>query len=75
MVLIAFLKPSPVSILMIAMFGLLVGFLIVLDEPFFGDSGVQPEPFRRMLTMLSSAPAIGADDLRHIGVAPHARLE
>jgi hypothetical protein len=68
MLLTAFSEPSAVSILMIAMFGLLIGFLIVLDEPFFGSSGVRPEPFRRMLTMLSSTPTIGADDLRTIGV-------
>jgi hypothetical protein len=75
MLLGALIRPSRMSIVMMigsqgAMIGLLVGFLLVLDEPFLGQSGVSVEPFKRILSQLSAAPTLGSDALRGIGVTP-----
>jgi hypothetical protein len=59
----AFFRPTVISVIMVAaqaaMFGVLIAFLFILDEPFLGDSAVTPRPIIRVYATLSEAPKVG----------------
>jgi hypothetical protein len=59
----AFLKPTYITTAMVgtqaAMFGVLAGFLFILDEPFLGQTSASPQQFIRAYGTLSKASVVG----------------